>query len=240
MITTPHAPSDFPPPVIHRHEHAEDWIAAGLAQLHAAIASDRPQRLLLSGGTTPAPLYAALAVSPGMDWNRLTLGLVDERWLPDDDANRNDHLIKTHLLDRQPLARLQPLAQRRLGLDASADAANDWWSSGPVPAAAVLGMGNDGHTASLFPGAPDLARSAASLACVSTFDASGCRGAQHWPRRLTLTPKGLSSIATRLLMLRGQDKLDTLQRALSGNDAAQTPILYALPGPSPLQVHWCP
>lgn len=235
----PAAGKAAPMPVIHRHEARESWIAGALAQLRDALEGGQAQRLLLSGGSTPAPLYHALA-AVDLDWPRLELGLVDERWLPDGDANRNDTLVRTHLLAHQPRARLQPLARPGLGWKGSAQAANHWWDNGPVPAAAVLGMGSDGHIASLFPAATDLQSVVRSPCHYGTFDATGCPGAQSWPQRLTLTPAGLATIGLRLLLLRGQDKLDTLMAALEAGDPARTPVLHALAGPSPLQVHWCP
>lgn len=225
----------------HAHADSQQWrqaITDALAQALASAGPQAPMRLLLSGGSTPAPVYSALAKRP-LPWAHIALGLVDERWLPASNANRNDALVAQHLLAHQPAARLQPLAHDALGWQGSADCANAWWQSGPTPAVAVLGMGGDGHTASLFPGSTDLARASAQPLPYTTLDASGCPGAQAWPQRLSLTPAGLAAIPLRLLLLRGQDKRQVLAAALASADPVRYPVLHALQPGAPLQVHWC-
>lgn len=221
---------------LHRHPDADGW-----ADATASLIADHlvpGQRLLLSGGGTPAPVYRRLAEA-ALDWQQLQIGLVDERWLERGDDNRNDLLIARQLLAHQPLARFFPLIQPGGDMQASVAAANHWWQAGPPPAVAVLGMGNDGHTASLFPGAVNLAQAVASEQAYAAIDARGCPGAQQFPQRISLTPSGLSSCTLRLLLLRGQDKLDTFNQALESGDAKRFPVLHALNGASPLQVHWC-
>jgi 6-phosphogluconolactonase len=105
----------------------------------------------------------------------------------------------------------------------------------------VLGMGGDGHTASLFPGMHGLARALASPQAYVAVDASGCPGAGPWPRRISLTPAGLAPATARLLLVRGEDKRALLQRALSGEDALELPVRIAFTTPGArLRVHWCP
>lgn len=226
----------------HAYDDAAAWVQGvtdRLAAVLAAADAAAPMRLLLSGGRTPAPVYAALAGRP-LPWSSIELGLVDERWLPGASDNRNDTLVNTALCARQPAARLQPLAVDALGWQASVQAANAWWQAGPRPAVAVLGMGGDSHTASLFPGSAGLAAALADPLAYAALDASGCPGAQAWPQRITLTPAGLAAIDQRLLLLRGNDKCQVLATALASGDVLRHPVLHALqPGP-PLQVHWCP
>ena len=226
------------PRLLHRHADAMTWCTAIVQAIRDALPTHTPGRLLLSGGNTPAPVYRALARQP-LHWPQLAIGLVDERWLPDGDANRNDTLVSQHLLAHQPAAEFQPLARPRRGLDGSVATANIWWQRSHAPTVAILGMGNDSHTASLFPGAADLPAIAASRDAYAALDATGCAGAQAWPQRLTLTPTGLAACQHRLLLLRGQDKWETLQAALRHGDPARHPVLHALAGPTPLQVHWC-
>ena len=223
---------------IHRHAQEQVWADAACSAIAHALSAAGARRLLLSGGSTPAPVYRQLA-GMDLDWERLQLGLADERWLPDGDAQRNDLLVTQQLLQQQPLARLQPLARFKDGLDACVATANAHWQAHPATSVAVLGMGNDGHTASLFPAAGNLQAAIDSPLPYAAIDAGGCPGAQTFPLRISLTPAGLAACQARILLLRGQDKLDTLQAAMASGDAQRYPILHALHPQQALQVLCC-
>lgn len=212
---------------------AADDIANALAD---ALARKPRVRLLLSGGTTPAPVYERVA-NAGLDWARVDVGLVDERWLPADDAHSNTRLLREHLLrDGAAAARFEAFE----GDTPEGAARNANLRDSPADIV-VLGMGGDGHTASLFPGMHGLARALASPQAYVAVDASGCPGAGPWPRRISLTPAGLAPATARLLLVRGEDKRALLQRALSGEDALELPVRIAFTTPGArLRVHWCP
>lgn len=226
------------------HRDLEDWVHAIAADMERCLAAELAARgrarMLLSGGTTPAPVYAQLALA-ALDWSRITVGLVDERWLSPRDSASNARLVRESLLERAEVGHFEPLVREGLSLAESVHAANLEAAHAPDACLAVLGMGNDGHTASLFPDAADLERVLASPHPYAALDASGCPVAGDWPLRITLTPAGLARTRQRLLLLRGQAKREVLVRALAGDDAREMPIRAAIGiGVEPLRVHWCP
>lgn len=150
---------------------AAEALAISVAgKLSAAAASWGEASLVLSGGRTPLPLLQDLRAQP-LPWAKITVTLADERFVPVDHADSNERQLREVLLQG-------PAAQARfIGLRGTADspqqAASEAWQrltgvERPFDVV-VLGMGDDGHTASLFPGSPGLAAAldaAAKPACV--------------------------------------------------------------------------
>ena len=227
-----------------RHADAAAWANAIAAELDERLTVQRRHegraRLLLSGGSTPAPAYAALAARRS-DWTHVEIGLVDERWLDSGHPASNARLVREQLADHAPGASFAPLALDGRPLQACVEAANLHAAGQPPACVAVLGMGGDGHTASLFPGAAGLDAVLADTRQYAALDATGCPVAGQWPLRITLTPAGLCRAESRMLLIRGQDKLEVLRRAEAGDDPRECPIRIALRAPGPLlRVHWCP
>lgn len=229
-------------PLTHLH-HAPDaaLLAKTLAdfvahRLRVGLA-DRGQALLvISGGSTPVPFFEALAQCE-LDWSRVTITLADERWVPPDHADSNARLVKAHLLQgRATSAIWVPLfndaATPQLGQAAVEQTlAVLGWPADVV----VLGMGGDGHTASLFPYAPELSVALASVA--------GQPGREPGPRcmavaapalpnvpvaRLTLTAQALLDTRCMVLHITGAAKWALLQDALQSGPIEQWPIRLAL------------
>lgn len=230
------------PPIFHEHADVAAWQAAAVADTVAALGKDLSDtghaRLLVSGGSTPAPVYQQLALQP-LDWARVEIALVDERWLPIGDPDSNARLIEETLLTGlAALANFNPIRMPGQDFSSAVLAANE--SSSPATIA-LLGMGPDGHTASLFPNMQGLDQALDSLAYYVGVDAGGCPGAGPWQQRVSLTPAGLAKAATRLLLIRGEQKRELIQRALAGSDPHELPIraVFPLPG-APLRIHWCP
>jgi 6-phosphogluconolactonase len=239
---------DIESPRFHACRNDDTWTWTAAVAIAGALRRDLQQRsgsaaprsrLLLSGGNTPAPVFRALSQAP-LDWNRVDIGLVDERWLLPSDADSNAHLVISHLMrNHAAAARFEPLTRAGRTIEAAVAAAN--LHARQAPAIVVLGMGGDGHTASLFPGMQGLGAALGSSAAYVAVDASGCPGAGPWSRRISLTPAGLAPAGTRILLLRGDDKRQVFDRALAGDDPLELPVRIAINTPgAPLDIYWCP
>lgn len=226
-----------------RHANDEAWTEAVAREMAAILAQDIQQhgraRMLLSGGTTPAPVYELLAEQE-LEWARVEVGLADERWLSPQDKDSNAWLVRNSFLRQAEGAHFDPLVRVGRTIAECVHSANLMAQHSQPAGLVVLGMGNDGHTASLFPGSRDLERTLQSSQPYAALDASGCPVANGWPLRITLTPHGLAPISHRLLLLRGKQKLEVLEAALASNDVHTYPVLAAINAPgNPLRVHWC-
>lgn len=237
-------PTQQPPQVVfHTHGDEDQWtwaIAVAVsAQLRRELQQKPRARLLVSGGTTPAPVFRALSQAP-LDWDRVDIALVDERWLRPDDPDSNAHLVREHLLrDHAAAARFETLTRPGRSIEVAVADAN--LHARHPPGIVLLGMGADGHVASLFPHMRDLDAALDSESAYVAVDASGCPGAGPWHRRISLTPAGLAPAHTRLLLLRGSDKRTVFERALEGDDPREMPVRIAFNTVGAiLQVYWCP
>lgn len=234
-----------PPPVWHGYADLESWAAAAAAAI-AAVLAERlcvaPRALLLlSGGSTPEPVYRRL-VAATLDWSRVIISLVDERYVAADHPASNGRLLTAVFGRGASAATLWPLVESGLGIDECVALANQrLLEFADVPAAVVFGMGEDGHTASLFPGAIDLAAALASDCAYQSFDASGCPVAGEYPQRITLTPHGWQTAHSRFLLISGAKKRRVFEKALAAGDARRFPIHAAIAqGQHALSVHWSP
>jgi 6-phosphogluconolactonase len=231
--------------VWHVSAEPSAWVAGVIDALQGALVDALAQAdrtlLLLSGGNTPAPVYRALSKIP-IEWSRVIVSLVDERDVESSSPGSNAKLLRETVLDGPAAAAtFWPLREPATTRDAAVQMATQRWTDAmPIVAAAVLGMGDDGHTASLFPAAQDLDRALAERAPYTSIDARGCGGAGIWPRRISLTPSGLSQSRTRLLLLRGAAKREIFERALTTADVRSAPVRIAVDTPGArLHVHWC-
>ena len=139
-------------------------------QLATAVAAQGEASLVLSGGRTPLPMLLALRHAP-LPWQQITVTLADERFVPVDAADSNERLLREALLhDAAAPAKFISLRGTATTPQQAADEA--WQRLAVIERpfdVVVLGMGDDGHTASLFPGSPGLAAAldaAAKPACV--------------------------------------------------------------------------
>jgi 6-phosphogluconolactonase len=233
-------------PVFHAHANAADWATAAAQAIASRLQQDLNQAhevlLLLSGGSTPAPVYQQLAAQP-LDWSRVVISLVDERFVAPGSAGNSATLLVQAVVDTPAeAARIWPLVIAGRSLDDCVTLANTRLTVAALPISTVVfGMGSDTHTASLFPRAPGLAQVFESQQSYVAIDASGCAGAGAYPRRISLTPSAWSRASARLLLITGPGKRRVYQRALAEHDAFAHPVRTAIyGGNSALDVHWCP
>lgn len=202
--------------MIRRVEVVEDLAAAAADRIEELLARGTgPFRIALSGGSTPRRLYSLLLDRP-LPWERLRLFLGDERAVPSDHPDSNYRMVRETLLSG-PVLRPEQVHRwpTELGPDAAAAVyagllALEFAGDLPRFDLVLLGMGEDGHTASLFPGSPALAVTDRPTA------ANPVGGEKGW--RLTLTFPVLNASRHVLFLVSGASKAPALERVLSGAD----------------------
>ncbi len=226
----------------HRYAHREALMLALVqhieATLNEGLQAGRRVSAVLSGGSSPLPVYRELA-QRALDWAHVDLTLSDERWVASDDASSNEGMVRRELLtDQASAATLVPLYHPGCATPREALA--------PVQARlrrmarpfdlCLLGMGTDGHTASLFPDAEDLAQALSSQQLLAPAQVP--RLAQA---RMTLTPHALLQSRQIVLLLLGQDKWDVFEQAMAATDIAAMPVRVVLhQADVPVHVFWAP
>ena len=230
---------------------AEWWEYESTEEMAEAVAGDvgfivesavdaRGEALLaLPGGSTPKPIYARLAAA-SLPWKRVTIIPGDERLVPMQDGLSNVRMLAEAVLKSG--ARVVPvtgdIADYRLaGNSADARLQDLKWP----PDLVWLGMGADGHTASIFPG-PDLDDA------LNAPKARRMVGVMPEPLpkeapvpRVTLTRAAILSARTLLITISGDDKRAVLEQAIADGQSSRVPIGRVLAeAEQPIDIHWCP
>jgi 6-phosphogluconolactonase len=191
--------------------------------------------LVVSGGRTPGPLFAALSRQP-IPWHRVWITLADERWVPPDHPQSNEGLVRRQLLQNAAAeARLVGLVTSDATPEAGVPQLIERLRQVPRPFDGVLvGMGEDGHTASLFPGAEELPAGLAEDApsCLAVHPPDAPHG------RISLSARTLRDSRWRLLHLTGAGKWRVLRRALADGPPEELPVRSLLR--AGLDVYWSP
>ncbi len=195
----------------------EAWVDAAADALRdavcAAVAARGRCHLALAGGGTPGPVYAALA-DRSVPWEAIEIWFGDERCVPPDHADSTFAMVRGRLLER-----VEVVVHRMRGEDPDREAAaRDYAMALPERLdVVVLGMGGDGHTASLFPGQSPEGR----VAVVN--------GPKPPPWRLTLTESTLRAARERVVLVCGAAKAEMVARAFR-EPVGRYPIQLALDG----------
>ncbi|MEM6901425.1 MAG: 6-phosphogluconolactonase [Pseudomonadota bacterium] len=193
-----------------------------------------------AGGTTPAPIYSRLRKTD-LSWSNVTIGLTDERWTSPGRPGSNAQLISEALLQGPAAAaRFLPLVRNtNTSLEEAVETANATYRTAmPDCDLMVLGMGEDAHTLSWFPGSDGVEFAMAPDAdkWVAAIDATNIPAAGNYPIRLTLTASAVASAKTCLLVITGAKKRKVLETSTQ-----KTPIKrLAAISSAPILTYWAP
>ncbi len=218
---------------------SQELAARIAAMLGAAITARGLASLVVSGGRSPVRLFEILR-SQALDWSRVCIALADERWVAPEDAASNERLVRTELLKGSAAcARFHGLKNGAPTPDLGAVSAWETFARVPRPFdAVILGMGDDGHTASLFPGSPNLP------SALNPAAAAGCVG--MWSpvppqARLSLNLTALLDSRRIVLLITGESKWRTLCAARGPGPEQEMPIRAVLRrSRTPVEVMWSP
>ncbi len=207
--------------------------------LTAALADTGKAVFAASGGSTPAPIYRRMAQAD-LDWSRVAVTLIDERYVPETSPESNGAVLKQTLLTGQAAsARFVPLFHPAVTVDrAAALAAHALAAEGGKLDAVLLGMGEDGHICSMFPDSPTL-KTLLSPALRPTVLGvpHGRDGAAPSLERLTINLPYLMTARRVVLAITGAAKRVVFEREAAGDPATQ-PIAALIAADVPLDVLW--
>jgi 6-phosphogluconolactonase len=184
---------------------AAEWLELEMAR---AIAGRGACALCLAGGRTPEPVYRELASASSIDWTRVDVFFGDERAVPPDHPDSNYLMVNRVLLSRVPVPAGQVHRMEAERSDRDAAAREYERLLPPQLDILVLGMGPDGHTASLFPGSAALDERQRLVLPVI--------GAKPPPQRLTITPPVIEAARRVAVIATGGDKAAMVARAIEG------------------------
>ena len=199
---------------------AAGWLALEVTR---AIAERGRCALSLPGGRTPEPVYRELAAGSSVDWTRVDVFFGDERAVPPDHPDSNYRMVHAALLSRVPIPVAQVHRMEAERTDRESAAREYERLLPPRLDVLLLGMGADGHTASLFPGAAALDERQRRVVAVV--------GAKPPAERLTITPPVIEDARTVAVLATGEDKAPMVARAIEGRLAPKAvPVQLARRG----------
>ncbi len=200
--------------------------------LNTSLTSQDRVSLAVPGGTTPGPVFDALSATD-LPWERVSVMLTDERWVPESSPRSNTRLLRERLLTGHAAkADLVPLYANAETLEEALDDLADGIAACLPLSVVLLGMGADCHIASLFPGADNL--DAALDPDAPPLMAMRAPGAPE--PRITLTAPVLQGALSVHILIAGEEKRVALERA-EGAGVAEAPVRTVW---SDAMVHWAP
>lgn len=225
---------------INNFDHQSDLFAAlndtVITQLQQALNERGQASLVVSGGNTPKPLFETLSQTE-LDWSDVTITLADERWVDPNNADSNERLVRETLLQNQAKpAHFVSLKTDHDTPEAGMADCNARLMSITRPYDLVLlGMGGDGHTASLFPCSEQLTQGLSpqpGQLCQAVHPTT----APH--ARMTQTLTALLNARQIILLITGKDKLAVLQQAAAADSPLALPIAAVINSSASVTVYY--
>ena len=219
---------------------SEAALAAGkriVNALHRRLETHNSAAVVVSGGTTPAPVYGYMA-HKDLDWHRVHVLLSDERWVPADHPDSNEKMLRGALeRSRASYAKIVSFFDATSSIDERCAELDDEIEGLPLPfTSALLGMGTDGHFASLFPDASNL-QAAVDLESTHSFVPVETANSAH--SRVSMTLPALLRTDEILLLISGEEKRAVLEQATE--PGSELPVAHLLrQRRTPVDVFWAP
>ena len=214
---------------ISEEEHIEK-ISSRLAQFINHTVKEKDYAVLaVSGGKSPIPLFKHLSKA-SLPWDKITIVLVDERVVDANSDDSNENLVKTYLLQNMAKS-AKFIALMNKDITNILTQANSTIKEIDI---AILGMGADGHTASIFPDCNEL-DSALDLNNPNTYIITNPLSAKY--QRVSLTLRALINTPNLIITINGAEKLDIIEEAFQKNNK-NYPISYLINQRSDINIYW--
>ncbi|MBD1582919.1 6-phosphogluconolactonase [Pseudoalteromonas sp. S16_S37] len=212
----------------------ESKLVAGIEEKGSAV-------LFVSGGSSPAPAYKHLSGLP-LAWDKISVAMVDERWVDANHEKSNEAFIKSTLLQNHASkARFVTMKNSApTAIVGQAECEQAYKSLGQADVT-ILGMGPDGHTASLFPHANGLEHGLSTADVVCAINAKQSEVTGSITERMTLTLNGIANSKQVVLLISGDEKKAVYEQAKQAGSEYDIPLRAVINHPDiNLSVFWCP
>jgi 6-phosphogluconolactonase len=206
----------------NREEIDNNLCSSIILDLKEDIQTKNQASLLVSGGSTPINLFELLS-NADLEWEKVSISLVDDRFLPDDHKDQNGSMVRKLLIQNKAAkAKFIPLVQDSSDITRSIEMANKAFKVVSQPfSSVILGMGDDGHTASLFPDCDEL-DGGMDLNNENTIIKTEPKTAPY--QRISLTRKAILNAKSLYLHFYGEEKLKVFEAAGKNDTYRPFPI----------------
>jgi 6-phosphogluconolactonase len=210
--------------------------------LTAAVEERGEATFMVSGGSSPEPLYKALS-QVDLPWESIYVALVDERWVDfEHDKSNEAFVVKSLIQNKAANTNLVGMKNSAATVEEGLDDCEAAYQQLAQPFdITILGMGSDGHTASLFPNAHGLEKALSTNAICAAITAHPSEVTGAITERMTLSLAGLLKSKSLVLLITGEEKLSVLRAAQAGTDVNEMPVRALLQQQQvPFTIYWAP